>query len=159
MPTLKDIAKECGCDMSTVSRALQGSPRVKEVTKEKVRKAAEKLGYKPNVVARALARGKSQVIALLVPSLESASEHLPAKFISQYLLDFDYDLIICQYHESKDMIKRQLNRIEQGSADGVIIIGSEVSMTSFDILPDSLRLSSSSNSRSRTSFSNWLTLL
>lgn len=134
MPTLKDIARECGCDMSTVSRALQDSPRVKEVTKEKVRKAAEKLGYKPNVVARALARGKSQVVALLVPSLESASEHLPAKFISQYLLDYDYDLNICQYHESKELIKRQLNRIEQGSADAVIIIGSEISMSTFDDL-------------------------
>ena len=134
MATLKDIAKECGCDISTVSRALQNSPRVKPKTIEKVRKAAEKLGYKPNIVAQALARGRTQVIALLVPSLVSESENLPAMYLSQLLLPNNYDLIICQYHENEEMIKRQLNRIEQGGADGLIITGSEISMSTFGTL-------------------------
>lgn len=132
MVTLKDIARECGCDISTVSRALQNSPRVRASTIKKVKEATDKLGYTPNIVAQTLARGKSFVISFLVPSLVSETENLPAMYISEQLLPHNYDLIICQYHESDEMILRQLNRADQGAADGVIIVSSEVSLSSFE---------------------------
>jgi len=140
MASLKDIARECGCDISTVSRALQDSPRVKPTTKEKVKKAADKLGYKPNIIAQALARGKTNVIAYLVPSLVSETENLPALHMSQYLLEKNYDLIICQYHENHDLIKRQLNRIETGGADAVIISAAEYSFETFGSLLKSFKI-------------------
>jgi DNA-binding LacI/PurR family transcriptional regulator len=130
--TLKDIAKECGCDISTVSRALQNSPRVRASTIEKVKAATEKLGYAPNIAAQALARGKSMVISFLVPTLVSETENLPAMYISEFLVPHKYDLIICQYHESDEMILRQLRRADQGAADGLIIVSSEFSLSSFE---------------------------
>ena len=132
MVTLKDIARECGCDISTVSRALQNSPRVRQSTIDKVKAATDKLGYTPNVVAQTLARGKSFVISFLVPSLVSETENLPAMHISKLLLSHNYDLVINQYHESDEMILRQLNRAKQGAADAIIIVGSEVSLSTFE---------------------------
>lgn len=132
MVTLKDIARECGCDISTVSRALQNSPRVRQSTIDKVKAATDKLGYTPNVVAQTLARGKSFVISFLVPSLVSETENLPAMYISKFLIPHAYDLVINQYHESDEMILRQLNRARQGTADAIIIVSSEISLKTFE---------------------------
>ncbi|NLW86519.1 MAG: LacI family transcriptional regulator [Planctomycetes bacterium] len=70
--TLQDIANNTGLSVSTVSRALstEKSPHAGEQTRRKVFAAAAKLGYRPNVSARALARGRSDNVALLLPELD-----------------------------------------------------------------------------------------
>src|SRR5690606_22977472 len=69
-PTLHDVAREAGVSLATASRALNGSTRnVKDENRERVRIAAEKLGYTTNVLAQATVRGTSSVIALLVADI------------------------------------------------------------------------------------------
>ena len=69
-PTLHDVAREAGVSLATASRALNGSVRnVKGENRERVQKAAEKLGYTTNVLAQATVRGTSSVIALLVADI------------------------------------------------------------------------------------------
>ena len=48
MVSVKDIAKECGVSVATVSKALNGHSDISQATKEKVRAAAQRLGYMPN---------------------------------------------------------------------------------------------------------------
>lgn len=67
--TLKDISREAGVDIATVSRALNGSYGVHKRTREKVLAVARQLNYRVNLVARELAVGKSHTIGLLVPDL------------------------------------------------------------------------------------------
>ncbi len=55
-PTLESIAKVCGVSHMTVSRALRGHENVKQETAERIRKYAERVGYKPNSIARSLVR-------------------------------------------------------------------------------------------------------
>lgn len=62
---IEDVAARAGVSMKTVSRVLNGEPHVRDVLKEKVRQAAEELGYKPNQAARRLAGRRSFLIALL----------------------------------------------------------------------------------------------
>ena len=57
--TIIDIATALGITPSTVSRALTGSSRVGESTRQKVQEKAEELGYRTNVVASSLRRGRS----------------------------------------------------------------------------------------------------
>jgi LacI family transcriptional regulator len=71
MRTLGDIAKEAGVSVSTVSRALEGSPVVNSKTAEQIRKLAEERGYKVNRLARDLARRQSRVIGVVVPEVEN----------------------------------------------------------------------------------------
>ncbi|MFB7250028.1 LacI family DNA-binding transcriptional regulator [Microbacterium sp. NPDC056234] len=69
-PTLHDVAREAGVSLATASRALNGSVRnVKDENRERVRQAAEKLGYTTNILAQATVRGTSSVIALLVADI------------------------------------------------------------------------------------------
>ena len=140
MAGLKDIAKLCGCDISTVSRALQGSPRVKETTKKKILSAAKKLNYTPNFMAQSLARGKTNVIGYLVPSLVSETENLPALHISRFLVGSPYDLIISQYHEDIEIFKRNLKRMECGGADFIVIGGAEFSLNSLKSILEDCKL-------------------
>jgi LacI family transcriptional regulator len=63
---LKHIAEHLGLDVSTVSRALRADPRVKPETSEVVRDAAQRMGYRPNAMARALKGGTTNRVAVLL---------------------------------------------------------------------------------------------
>lgn len=67
--TLRDVAKLAGVSVSTAAAAIRGEDIVKEETKERVIKAAAELGYAPNAQARALSKGSTGVIAVIVPEL------------------------------------------------------------------------------------------
>ncbi|WP_407426219.1 LacI family DNA-binding transcriptional regulator [Treponema sp.] len=65
--TMDDIAEQLGLSKSTVSRALSDSGRISNATKEKVQKFAKEHGFKPNLVARALAGQKTLNLAVVMP--------------------------------------------------------------------------------------------
>ncbi len=62
--TLKDVSKLAGVSPATVSLVLNNQPGVSEETRKKVLLAAEKLGYRPNIVARSLIKGKTNTVLL-----------------------------------------------------------------------------------------------
>ncbi len=63
--TTKDIAEACGVSTGTVDRALNNRPGINEVTKKEVLKVAEKMGYRPNFLARSLVKGKTKTLGLV----------------------------------------------------------------------------------------------
>ncbi len=65
--TLKRIAKKSGLSCSTVSRALANHPDVNTKTRQMVKEVANSLGYRPNWAAKSLVRGKSNLVAFIVP--------------------------------------------------------------------------------------------
>jgi LacI family transcriptional regulator len=67
--TSRDVAAEVGVSQSTVSRALQGDPRVAPETVERIRAAVERLGYIPNQAARSLITRRSDTIAVVAGEL------------------------------------------------------------------------------------------
>ena len=69
MVTISDIAAALGVTPSTVSRALSGSPRVKEETRLAVEKMAAEMGYERNVVASNLRKGRSDIVGIIVPRI------------------------------------------------------------------------------------------
>lgn len=66
MATLKEIGEELGLSVTTVSRALNGFPEVKEGTRLKVNETAKRLGYRPNRVAQRLVTGRSGMVGMIV---------------------------------------------------------------------------------------------
>lgn len=119
--TLKQIANNCNVDVSTASRALNNDPRVKLETKKLVKKEASKLGYRPNLAARALVVGKSKVIWFLVPATVSPFISQISFWISKYFSDNSYDLLLGMYHND-EMYERLLYRLTQGVSDGALIL-------------------------------------
>jgi LacI family transcriptional regulator len=67
--TIGLVAKVAGVSRATVSRVMNGNPKVAEDLAERVRSAAAQLGYDPSPVARSLALGRTGIIAMLVPDL------------------------------------------------------------------------------------------
>jgi len=69
MVTIKDMAKATGVSVGTVSKVLTGSEELRRIspgTARKIRQAAHRMGYRPNVNARALVRQKSQTLGVYV---------------------------------------------------------------------------------------------
>ena len=65
MPSLKDLAKECGVSVATVSKALNDQPDISPATRERVRAAAHRMGYLPNAAARALKTNRTYNLGVL----------------------------------------------------------------------------------------------
>jgi LacI family transcriptional regulator len=72
MATLADVAQLAGVSKATASRALSKPEMVLPATVQRVVDAATELGFEPNNIARALARGRTGIIALIVPTLDNA---------------------------------------------------------------------------------------
>lgn len=70
-PTLEEVAVRAGVGRGTVSRVINGSPRVSDATRAAVEAAVAELGYVPNTAARALAANRTDAIALVVPEPET----------------------------------------------------------------------------------------
>lgn len=71
--TLSDVAEAAGVDASTVSRVLNRDPRLRagESTKQRVIAAAERLGYRPNALARGLRTARTSTLAFVIPQIEN----------------------------------------------------------------------------------------
>lgn len=70
-PTLEEVAALAGVGRGTVSRVINGSPRVSEQAKEAVARAVAELGYVPNQAARTLAGSRTDAVALVIPETEA----------------------------------------------------------------------------------------
>jgi DNA-binding LacI/PurR family transcriptional regulator len=68
-PTLRDVAQKAGVSHQTVSRVINGSDDVLPETRALVEAAIEEMGYRPNAIARSMARGQTHTLACISPNL------------------------------------------------------------------------------------------
>ncbi len=87
MVSIKDIAKKCNVSVATVSKALNDQSDISKATKERILKTAEKMGYTPNVAAKALRTNRTNNIGVLYTDLES-DVSLTHEYFSQILESF-----------------------------------------------------------------------
>ncbi|MCO7174838.1 LacI family DNA-binding transcriptional regulator [Sporolactobacillus kofuensis] len=95
MAGIKDIAKKAGVSISTVSYALNGSPKIPENTRKRIQEIADKLNYIPNRAARTLRNQKTQTIGVF---LVNYGGHFYSQMIdgmNTMLASANYDLIVC----------------------------------------------------------------
>lgn len=71
MPTIKDVAAKAGVSIKTVSRVINNESGVSDETRQHVNNIVRELGYVPNLSAQRLKRGKSRLLALILPRIES----------------------------------------------------------------------------------------
>src|SRR5258708_14036297 len=81
---MKDIARDLGVSLITISKVLRNHPDVGDETRERVLARVKELDYRPNLAARSLVTGRTHLIALIVPDLL----HPFFAEISQSLSDF-----------------------------------------------------------------------
>ena len=130
--TSHDVARLAGVSQPTVSRALRDSPKVSADTKERVRRAADALGYVPSETGRALSSGRTRRVGLLLTDLENQFYPHVISPIHHELESLGYQLVL--QTESSDT-GSVAERLIANSLDGVLL----ATTTSTSLLPLRLR--------------------
>lgn len=124
MITIKDIARELGLSVSTVGRALTDHPRIGRETKDRVRKAAERLDYVANNAARIMRGGSSRLISLLVPDVMSGFYSMVAQSLSTSFESEGYHLTLSLTDDDADREMQQIRDLMSAQIAGIVIIPS-----------------------------------
>jgi LacI family transcriptional regulator len=93
--TILDVALEAGVSKSTVSNVVRGAPGVSEATRHTVRGAIERLGYRPNVIARQLVKRRTQILGVVVGDLVNPFFAEMAKLIERHAASRGYTAMFC----------------------------------------------------------------
>lgn len=125
--TSLQVAKLAGVSQSAVSRVFSGAS-ASPATAEKVRKAAKQLGYRPNVLARAMITGKSRIIGLIVAYLDNQFYPEALERLSNALQAEGYHILIFTVPNTMDGIGEVVQDLMDYQVDG--IIAASVSMSS-----------------------------
>ncbi|MEU6950637.1 LacI family DNA-binding transcriptional regulator [Streptomyces sp. NPDC046332] len=138
-PTLEEVAARAGVGRGTVSRVINGSPRVSEHAKAAVARAVAELGYVPNRAARALAGSRTDAVALVIPETEARLFAEPyfldiIRGVSAELADADKQLLLTLIRNDKER-QRFEQYLTAQRVDGVLL----VSVHADDPLPDQVR--------------------
>ena len=116
--TINDVADRCGLSPTTVSHVLNGTKRFPKATEERVRRAAEALGYIPSASARSLRTQRSSTVGLLFHSVDNPVFAAYIHGIERRLSDAGYSVIVAQTLHSSEL--RQLETLVKRDVDGII---------------------------------------
>jgi DNA-binding LacI/PurR family transcriptional regulator len=119
--TTHDVAAKAGVSQPTVSLVLSRNPtaRVSAVTRERVLRAAEELGYQPNVVARSLVRRRSYAIGLVVPDLANQFFAHVVSGAQRVAVEEGYAVLLCEQRGTA--IDQHLEALRARQVDGLIL--------------------------------------
>ena len=137
--TIRDVARGAKVAVGTASRVFSGSPRVSPETRERVLAVAESLGYRPNPTARALARGKTNTIGVLVPFFFTRQNHVEiVRGIQAGIADYEYSLAIHSVERQEQARAQSAEFIRSGRVDGLIIVSMAASVVGDEVRERSL---------------------
>ena len=125
--TLKQIARELGVSVSTVSKALNGSPEISEPTKQRVQEYAKLKNYKPNVIGLNLKNRSTKTIGVLIPNILNSFFAKVFSGIEKVADEKGYKVITCITNESIEKEINALEMLSNGTIDGFILSISEES--------------------------------
>lgn len=123
--TIKDVAREAGLSVATVSRVLNGSCSVSEDASNKVNEAVKKLHYSPNFLGRNLRKCETNVILCIMPASEHSFYSKIVKGMQTYASEVGYDIITATTDGMARGEERQMKMLFNRTVDGVVLLGSK----------------------------------
>lgn len=123
--TLKQIAKELNVSVSTVSKALNDSPEISELTKIKIKEYAKLKNYKPNIIGLNLKNRKTKTIGVIIPNILNSFFAKVFSGIEKIADEKGYNVIMCISNESLEKEAHTLEMLSNGTIDGFILSVSE----------------------------------
>ena len=130
--TVKDVALQSGVSTATVSRVLNGDPRISAETTRRVRLVIAELGYSPNHFARGLKTSRSYTVGFLAPEFLNEFFMGIAQGVESRLRDDRYSLVIGSSSEKPEEEKARLETLLNQGVDGLIVIPSGSSGLHFE---------------------------
>ena len=139
--SMADVAARAGVSGQTVSRVVNGSPRVDPATRARVEAAMAELGYRPHRAARALRTGRTHTIGLVVSTLATVGNSRMLQAVSDAAASRGLALVVVTLHAEVDGgIASAFERLEDQGVDGVVVLN-EATLLARDVAPpEGLRL-------------------
>ncbi|SJZ59165.1 transcriptional regulator, LacI family [Pilibacter termitis] len=120
MTTIKDVAKEAGVSVATVSRYMNKSGYIKKETGEKIEQAIQKFHYVPNEVARSLFQKKSKLVGLLIPDIENPFFPTLAKGAEDVFNQHGYTMLLGNATDSEEQNQEYLLTFAKNNIGGIL---------------------------------------
>ncbi len=128
--TIRDIARECGVSLSTVSLVLNDNPRISEKTRNRVLASVRKHNYQPNIHARGLASQTSRALSVVVPHLNHVFADIYfgeiVSGIYDYACDQNYKVLLDVANEKFIRTHEYMNILKSRRVDGMLFIASSI---------------------------------
>ena len=118
--SLKDLAKELGVSIATVSRALRSSPEIGQEMQAKVKELAKRLNYRPNPFAQSLRKEAPRVIGVVVPNLVTHYYAAVLDGIEEEARKAGYSVISANTHEQSEAEVRAIDNFISLHVEGII---------------------------------------
>lgn len=125
--TIYDVARDASVSMATVSRVVNGNQNVKPSTRRKVLESIERLGYRPNAVARGLASKKTTTVGVIIPDISTSFYGELSRGVADVATMYEYNIILSNSDERPE---RELELIVDHlgkQVDGIIFMSDSVS--------------------------------
>lgn len=119
--TTKDLAQLCNVSRTTVHRALHGTGRINPETKELILKTAKEHGYRPDMLARGLVKGKTYQIGVVILDVDNRYFSQMLNAIEMEARKRGYFVNITLHEQNSDLEREQLQRLVDYHVDGIIL--------------------------------------
>jgi LacI family transcriptional regulator len=129
---MKDIARDLGLSSITVSKVLRNHPDIGEETRQRVLKRVAELDFRPNVLARGLATGRSYLVGLVVPGLLHSFFAEVAMGLSAVISAKGYSLIVASCEEKPELEQEEIRQLLARRLDALVIASSGSSIELFE---------------------------
>lgn len=118
--SVRDVAREAGVSIGSVSRVLNGGPNASEALKTRVSEVAERLGYRANVHARGLRMGSSRIVACMIPEIRNQIYSGFVGAVESALREQGYMLLLGSSGGNVERERQLLGFFQSHGADGII---------------------------------------
>ena len=118
---MKDIARELGVSVVTVSKALRNHPDISKATRVRILEKVKESGYRPNLTARSLVTGHSSLIGLIVPDLIHPFFADVAKGLSHVIRERGYFLVVASSEEDPELEQKEIEHMLAHRLDALVI--------------------------------------
>jgi LacI family transcriptional regulator len=122
MIKLKDVARRARVSEATASLALNRKKGVNALTRDRVLKAAEVLGYTPNTIARGLATRRTHTIGLVVTDIENPFFGSVTRFVDEFVRERGYTLVLSVSNDELELEERIISYFIGKRVEGAIVI-------------------------------------
>lgn len=120
--TVRDVARAAGVSPATASRALSGIPTVDPELVRRVQRASTELGYRTNVLARALRTRRTDTVGMVVPSIANPYFVSTVEAVENVLAESGRALLLCDAREDVAVEASRIDLLVQRMVDGLIVV-------------------------------------
>jgi LacI family transcriptional regulator len=125
-PTIRDVARAAGVSVGTVSKALNGSGRLRPETRARVRAAAERLDFRPNDLIKSLLRGRTYTVGLITTDYFGRFNMPVIAGIEDALGSAEILVFLCNVRDDPERERKVISALLAKQVDGIIVMGRRI---------------------------------